>query len=78
MQKIGEDLIDLSKIKEVVEARDEQIGSGFGKDAQIKAIRDARRYIGDKYFRTAKLGRIMDRSQGPLVAVRLSIVNLRL
>jgi predicted oxidoreductase len=39
------------------------------------AIRNARRYRGDRLIRTAKLHRILDPAHGPLIAVRLNILT---
>ena len=47
----------------------------YTKDAQVAAIRNARRYIGDRIFRVVKPHRILDPKYGPLIAVRLSILT---
>jgi len=39
------------------------------------AIRDARRYIGDRLTRVAKPHRLIEPSAGPLIAVRLHILT---
>jgi hypothetical protein len=71
----GEALIDLAALKREVGARDRQIANGFGKDAQVTAIRAARAYIGDRLVRVAAPHRLLDPAAGPLVAVRLSILT---
>ena len=45
------------------------------KDAQITAIRGARRYLGDRLIRTAKPHQLLDPKAGPLIAVRLHILT---
>jgi predicted oxidoreductase len=50
-------------------------GSEPGNDKQIDAIRQARKYLGDKLIRTAPLHKILDPAAGPLIAVRLHILT---
>ena len=71
----GEHLLDLKKVREIVEARDREIDNKFSKDAQITAIRGARNYLGDKLMRTAKPHRLLDPKAGPLIAVKLNILT---
>ncbi len=59
----------------MIAARDREIANAFTKDAQIMAIRSARRYIGDRLIRTAKPHCILDLDAGPLIAVRLSVIT---
>lgn len=68
-------LINLTELERVIVERDRQITNPYGKDAQVTAIRGARRYIGDKLIRVAKPHRILDPAAGPLIAVRLSIMT---
>jgi predicted oxidoreductase len=67
--------IDLRAIEEVIVARDAQLENPYGKDAQITALRGARRYVGDRLIRVAKPHRLLDPKAGPLIAVRLSILT---
>ena len=71
----GEQLLDPAAVEQVILARDREIANPFSKDAQINAIRGARRYIGDRLIRTAAPHRILDRDAGPLIAVRLSVLT---
>jgi uncharacterized protein len=71
----GDHLLDLKKVREIVEARDREIDNKFSKDAQVTAIRGARNYLGDKLMRTAKPHRLLDPKAGPLIAVRLNILT---
>jgi len=59
----------------VIVARDRELTNEYTKDAQIMAIRSARRYIGDRLIRTAPPHRILDPDAGPLIAVRLSVLT---
>jgi predicted oxidoreductase len=56
-------------------ARDREIANPFTKDLQVMAIRNARRFRGDRLARTAAPHRILDPKAGPLIAVRLSILT---
>jgi predicted oxidoreductase len=75
MNKLGGDMIDPTKLRAQIEARDAQIDNPFTKDAQVSAIHTARNYIGDKLIRTAKPHKILDASKGPLIAVKLHVVT---
>ncbi|HTP27215.1 MAG TPA: FAD-binding dehydrogenase [Anaeromyxobacteraceae bacterium] len=73
--KTPEPLLDFATVEREIVARDRQLAHDFGKDLQIAAIKQARNYRGDRLVRTAKLGRILDRSLGPLIAVKLNILT---
>lgn len=72
---VGQPLIDPDALEREVRARDRQVGARLGKDAQVNAIRAARRFVTDRLVRTATPHRILDPSAGPLVAIRLSILT---
>ena len=67
----GEPLLDYAQVEREVRLRDWQLENKFAKDAQIMAIHNARRYLGDRLARVAKPHRLLDPSAGPLIAVRL-------
>ena len=71
----GEPRIDAVALERVMVARDAQLENPYGKDAQITALRGARKYVGDRLIRVAKLHRLLDPRAGPLIAVRLSILT---
>ncbi|TYO89622.1 FAD-binding dehydrogenase [Oceanicella actignis] len=71
----GEDLLDPADMLEQIAARDAQLDNPFCKDAQIMAIRNARRYRGDRLIRTAPPHKLLDPANGPLIAVRLNILT---
>ncbi len=76
MNKITPDHpVDLGHIRAQIEARDTQIKNPFNKDAQVTAINGARAYKGDRLIRTAKPHRILDKTAGPLIAVRLNVLT---
>jgi len=68
-------LLDFATVEREVVARDRQLDNPYGKDLQIAAIRQARNYVGDRFMRTAPLGRILDPNLGPLIAVKLNILT---
>jgi predicted oxidoreductase len=68
-------LLDPAALAREVRARDQQLDNPFSKDGQITAIRGARRYLGDKLIRTAKPHKLLDPTQGPLIAVRLHVLT---
>ncbi|WP_299028416.1 FAD-binding dehydrogenase [uncultured Sulfitobacter sp.] len=67
--------VGLDHIRAQIRARDLQLDNPFCKDAQITAIRGARNYKGDKLIRTAKPHAILDKANGPLIAVRLNVIT---
>jgi predicted oxidoreductase len=71
----GEPLLDLATVEREIIARDRQLNNGYGKDAQMMAIRGARAYLGDRLIRTAKPHKLLDPEAGPLIAVRLNILT---
>jgi uncharacterized protein len=76
MNKIARGLqLDYDRVREVIEARDAQLGNRYGKDAQLMAIRTARQYRGDRLTRVVKPHRLLDPAHGPLIAVRLNVLT---
>jgi len=71
----GNELIDRGALEAQIVSRDRQIDNAYSKDAQITAIHGARRYPGDKLFRTATPHKFLDPANGPLIAVRLHILT---
>ena len=76
MQKLSPDIpIDTARVRQEIEGRDRELANDFSKDAQVNAIRQARRYRGDKLIRVARPHRILDPRAGPLIAVKLHILT---
>ena len=71
---VGEPLLDAGEVRRQIEARDEDIDER-DEDAQVRAIRAAREYLGERLVRVAKPHRILDPFSGPLVAVRLRVLT---
>lgn len=72
---VGEPLLDPAEVERQIVARDRQITSGLGKDEQVNAIREARRYSVDRLIRVAAPHRLLDPAAGPLIAVRLNLLT---
>ncbi|HEX4400674.1 MAG TPA: FAD-binding dehydrogenase [Galbitalea sp.] len=76
MQALSPDVvIDAEHARYEIESRDREIANQFGKDAQINALRQARKYRGDRLIRIAKPHRILDPAAGPLIAVKLHVLT---
>jgi predicted oxidoreductase len=67
--------LDSARVRLELESRDRQLDNPFGKDAQLTAIRGARRYRGDRLLRVAKPHRILDPAHFPLIAVKLHVIT---
>lgn len=67
--------LDEAALRATIEQRDREIVNGFGKDAQVTALRGARNYLGDKLIRVASPHRLLDPEAGPLIAVRLNVLT---
>ena len=67
--------LDADEIERQVAERDRELDNAFAKDAQVTAIHGARRYRGDRLIRTAAPHKFLDPANGPLIAVRLSVVT---
>lgn len=68
-------LLDIDRVRLELEARDREMTNPFTKDAQVTAVRQARRYRGDKLLRVATPGPIDDPRAGRLIAVKLHIIT---
>ena len=71
----GEDLLDVATVRRHVLARDRELANPFTKDLQVAALRQARRYRGDRLIRVARPHRLLDPKAGPLIAVRLHVLT---
>ncbi len=72
---VKSDLLNYEKIKTIIEARDREVENKFTKDIQVMAIRNARKYLGDKLIRSVPVHKILDPKAGPLIAVRLNLLT---
>ncbi len=75
MQAKSEVPLDAARIRAEVEGRDRELTNPFAKDAQVNALRQARKYRGDRLIRVAGPHRILDPKAGPLIAVKLHLLT---
>ena len=68
-------VLDAASIRSIVEARDAQVANPYGKDFQLMAIRQGRRYLPDRLQRIAAPHRLLDPDAGPLIAVKLNVLT---
>lgn len=68
-------LIHADGLARIVAARDREMNNQFTKNAQVTAIRGARKYRGDRFWRTATPHKLLDPRAAPLIAVRLNILT---
>ncbi|MCY0903723.1 FAD-binding dehydrogenase [Arthrobacter sp. H14-L1] len=71
----GADLINGEALHDLIAARDLQVRSGLGKESQLNAIREARRFATDKLMRVVPPHEMLAPEHGPLIAVRLSVLT---
>ena len=67
--------VEYDVVEREVRDRDLQILNPAGKDPQLAIVRAARAILSERLVRVAKPAPILDSSDGPLVAVRLSILT---
>ncbi|SDS32041.1 hypothetical protein SAMN04489860_1288 [Paraoerskovia marina] len=68
-------VVDPAALAALVTARDAQVTSGLGKDPQVTAVAAARRFSVDRLMRVAPPRALTDPKDGPLLAVRLSVLT---
>lgn len=71
----GSPLLDPARVEREVRLRDSQVTNPYAKDAQAMGIRNSRRFLGDRIFRTVPPHRLLDPAHGPLIAVRLWVLT---
>ena len=77
MNKLAEDAppLDASDVRSQIFARDLQMDNPYAKDAQVMAIHNARRSLGERLGRTASPHKILDPAHGPLIGVKLHVLT---
>ena len=71
----GAPRVDYDTVERVVRDRDLQVANVVGKDPQLAIVRGARRMWSEKLVRVARPAPILDPRDGPLIAVRLSVLT---
>ncbi|NKY42431.1 FAD-binding dehydrogenase [Nocardia cerradoensis] len=67
--------LEVAALEHQIVARDRELDNKYSKDAQLMAVANARRSLGDKLGRVAAPHRILDPAHGPLIAVRLNVLT---
>ena len=75
MSALAQPPIDPASLERALREYDEQNAAAAPTDAQAVAIRDARRFLGDRLIRVARPHRMLDAKRGPLVAVRCWVLT---
>ncbi|KXJ88969.1 FAD binding domain-containing protein [Microdochium bolleyi] len=69
-------VLELDKVREVVETRDGQMSNPYSKDHQAMLINNGRLYWTDKRSRIAPPHKLLDtKNHGPLIAVRMNLLT---
>ena len=71
----ADDRLDPAQVARELRDRDAQTVNPFGKDAQLAAVRGARRVISERLVRVAEPRPLLDPADGPLIAVRMNILT---
>jgi hypothetical protein len=71
----GAHRVDYGTVERVVRDRDLQVRNAAGKDPQLAIVRGARKIVSERLVRVAKPAPILDPADGPLVAVRLTVLT---
>ncbi len=71
----GTSAVDYDTVLEQVTDRDSQVLNPAGKDPQLAIARSARAILSERLIRVAKPAPILAPADGPLIAVRLSVVT---
>lgn len=77
MNRLAQDAppLDVAAVRSQILARDLQMDNPYAKDAQVMAIHNARRSLGERLGRTASPHKILDPAHGPLIGVKLHILT---
>jgi predicted oxidoreductase len=67
--------VNYDTVERVIRDRDLQLANVAGKDPQLAIVRGARKLLSERLVRIAKPAPILDPRDGPLIAVRLSILT---
>ncbi len=67
--------LDPGAVVSAIRDRDQAFQDPLSSDPQVAAVREARKYLGDKLIRTAAPHALTDPKAGPMIAVRLHLVT---
>jgi predicted oxidoreductase len=71
----GAPRVDYDAVDRCVRDRDLQVANDVGKDPQLAIVRGARTLLSERLVRVVKPAPILDPANGPLIAVRLSVLT---
>jgi len=72
---VGDERVDYATVAHEVKTRDLQVANVAGKDPQLAVVRNARAILSERLVRVAPPAPLLDRADGPLVAVKLNILT---
>jgi uncharacterized protein len=75
MNRLTDAPLDLAEVQRQLVERDDALGAEPASDAQLAAVQDARRFLGERLVRVAKLHRLTDPKAGPLIGVKLHVLT---
>lgn len=67
--------LDVKRIYEQMHDRDIETENAFSKDPQLSLISQARNCRSERFFRVTPLHKVLDPANGPLLAIRLSLLS---
>jgi predicted oxidoreductase len=71
----GDDRVDYATVAQEILNRDAQVLSDASHDPQLAVIRHAREIVSERLIRVARPAPILNPADGPLIAVRLSVLT---
>ena len=71
----GDDRVDYATVEQEILNRDAQVLSDASHDPQLAVIRHAREIVSERLIRVARPAPILNPADGPLIAVRLSVLT---
>ena len=71
----GDDLVNCATVEQEILNRDAQVLSDASNDPQLAVVRHAREIVSERLVRVARPAPILNPADGPLIAVRLSVLT---
>jgi uncharacterized protein len=75
MNRLTDAPLEATEVARQLAERDDAVEAEPPTDAQLAAIRDARRFLGERLVRVAKPHRLTDPKAGPLIGVKLHVLT---
>ena len=77
MNRLTDAPLDVTEVARQLAQRDDAVEAEPPTDAQLAAIRDARRFLGERLVRVARPHRLTDPKAGPLIGVKLHVLTCK-